>query len=138
MTLSELVVTGILAIFGGAGASLVAGLLAKPKTKAEARQLQKAGEVAVSAEAREWARDFARRTEHAEQRAVAADQRAEAAEHRAETAEQRAEVRCDELESSLIECYGYVRLLREQIRHLGEQPPPLPVRLEALWRATGS
>lgn len=119
MGLSEVVVTGILALFGGAGASLIAGWLAKPKTKAEAQQLQAAGEVALSGEAREWARQFAGRTSHAEERA------------------ERAEGRVDELEAALIECYGYVRQLRDHYRERGETPPPLPVRLEALWRATG-
>lgn len=123
MTLSQAVITGILAIFAGAGASLAQGWLNKPKTTAEAGQLHTAAEVSVSAESREWARDFALRAKAAEDRAGLAEQRAE-----------KAEERVDELEAGLIECYGYVRLLRDHYRQHGETAPPLPVRLEALWR----
>lgn len=123
MTLSQIVITCLVGIFGGAGGSLISGLLSKPKTRAEADQLQTAASVSVSAEAREWARDFATRAERAEQRAEHAEARADLAEERV-----------DELEGNLIECYGYVRQLREQVRQLGKQPPPLPARLEALWR----
>jgi hypothetical protein len=124
MTLSQVIVTGVLAIFAGAGASLIQGWLNKPKTRAEAGQLHVAAEVSVSAESREWARDFAQRARNAEERAA--------------HAEDRAEGRVDELEAGLIECYGYVRLLRDHYREHGETAPPLPVRLEALWRATGN
>ena len=126
MTISSAVVIAFLSIFGGAGASLIAGWLARPKTRAEADQVQTAAEVSVSQEAREWARDFGARADRAEQRAEHAEQRADDAEERV-----------DELEAVLIECYGYVRSLREVIRQSGKTPPPLPLRLEALWRATG-
>jgi folate-dependent phosphoribosylglycinamide formyltransferase PurN len=122
MTISQAVITGILAIFAGAGGSLVSGFLRRPKTRAEADNLETAGVVSMSAEAREWARDFAAGARQAQERAEAAEVRAEKADNRV-----------DELEASLIECYGYVRQLREQIRQLGNQPPPLPSRLEVLW-----
>lgn len=125
MTLSQAIVTGLLAIFAGAGASLVQGWMNKPKTTAETSQMHTATEVSVSAEAREWARDFGQRAKNAETRAEHAEQRAE-----------KAEARVDELEAGLIECYGYVRLLREHYRQHGETAPALPVRLEALWRSS--
>lgn len=123
MTLSQAVITGVLAVFAGAGASLIQGWLNKPRSDAEAANLQVAGEVSVSAESREWARDFAARAKGAEDRAEHAEQRAE-----------KAEERVDELEAGLIECYGYVRKLRDHYRQHGETAPALPVRLEALWR----
>jgi folate-dependent phosphoribosylglycinamide formyltransferase PurN len=123
MTLSQAVIAGVLAIFAGAGGSLIQGWLNKPKTAAEAGNLHVAAEVSVSAESREWARDFAQRAKAAEDRAVLAEQRAE-----------KAEERVDVLEAGLIECYGYVRLLRDHYRQHGETAPALPVRLEALWR----
>jgi hypothetical protein len=61
------------------------------------------------------------------------EHRAEDAEHRADEVERRA----DELEAGLVACYGYVRQLRDEIRRLDGKVPPLPARLETLWRATG-
>lgn len=126
MTLSQVVVTGILAMFGGAGASLIKGWLDKPKTQAGAVQMQTAAEVSVSAESREWVREFKERTDRAEERAQHAEERAE-----------KAETRVDDLESLFIECYGYFRQLRDHYRQHGETPPALPMRLEALWRSNG-
>lgn len=126
MGVSQVVIPGLISLLGLVFSSLVAAWLARPKTKAEADNLNAAASVSVSADAREWARDFAQRAERAEERAIHAEQRAETADER-----------CDELEAGLIECYHLVRQMRDHYRQHGETPPALPVRLEALWRATG-
>lgn len=128
--------TLILALLGGSlsgvGVSLVSNVLQRPKTKAEADNLNAAASVSVSADAREWTRIFMERTDSAEHRADVAERRADVAERRAEVAEHRV----DEVETGLIECYGYVRKLHEIMRRHSVPPPPLPARLEALWRGS--
>jgi hypothetical protein len=114
------------AVLVAAITSLASGWARRPKTRAEAGNLNATARVGVSADNREWAELFV-------QRANAAELRADRAEHRADEAERRA----DEVEEGLIACYGYVRQLRDEIRRLDGQVPPLPARLETLWRATG-
>lgn len=118
----------------GVAAALITGVLARPKTRAEADNLNAAASVSVSSDARAWTRIFMERADSAEHRADDAEHKAEEAEHRA----QAAEIRADEVESGLIECYGYVRKLHDRLRQLGDTPPPLPPRLEALWRSRES
>lgn len=123
LTGSDVVTPAIVAIVVAAVTSGVGAYFARPKTRAEADNLNATASVSMSAEARQWTQVFVQDAAEAKARAKAAEDRAEAAEKRA-----------DEIESGLIECYGYVRQLREQYRALGQVPPPLPVRLEALWR----
>lgn len=120
----------ILAIFGGAGASLITGWLTRPKTKADAGLAIATGEVAISGDAREWAREFASRAAAAEARAGAAETRASAAEDRADAADQRydaADQRCDEIERKFDLLVGYTRLLQRELGAVSDhpiQPPP--------------
>lgn len=122
---ADVVLPAIIAICVAAATSAVGAYFAQPKTKAEADQLNAAASVSLSAEAREWTSVFVARANAAEARATKAEEKAEAAEHRT-----------DEIESALIEGYGYFRQLREEIVRLGGRDVPPPVRLEALWRST--
>lgn len=126
LTSSDVVTPAIIAIVVAAVTSGVGAYFARPKTRAEADNLNATATVSMSAEARQWTQVFVQDAADAKSRAKAAEDRAEAAENRA-----------DEIEAGLVECYGYVRLLREELRGLGKTPPALPARLEALWRATG-
>lgn len=143
MTTAQVVLTGILAIFAGAGGSAIAAYFAKPKTKAEADQLNAAASVSLSADARAWAQTFADAARAAETRADAAEHRADEAEAKAEEADRKAvaagrhadllEENYDHIESLVIQGYGYVRKLQEEIRRLGGTPTSPPAELEALW-----
>src|SRR3954454_14885848 len=97
------------------GASMVTGLMARPKTKAEAGATQAGGEVAISGDAREWAKEFAERARKAEERADTADKR------------------CDEIEAEFTRfrtsVIHHVRELRQEITNLGGHPPPPPPEL---------
>lgn len=119
----DVVTPAIVAVLVAAAISGVGAYFAQPKTRAEAGQLEAAASVSISAEAREWTRIMVAR-------AAAAEARADAAETKADRVEEHA----DEIEAALIECYGYVRTLRELVRANGGTPPALPVKLEALWR----
>lgn len=122
MDANAIVLVLLCGALSGVGASLIANIAQRPRTRAEADNLTSAASVSVSADAREWTRIFLARADAAEKRSDAAEARADVAERRV-----------DEVESSLIECYGYVRKLHERLRQLGEPPPTLPQRLEALW-----
>lgn len=136
----------LIGALSGAFASLARSWIARPKTQAEADNLNAAATVSISADAREWASTFADRADRAERRADQAEHRADEAEHRADQAERRAdqaEHRADSAETSadnaqalIVKCYGYVRGLHAEIRDLGGTPPAPPPELEALWRDT--
>lgn len=115
----------LIGALAGAFGSVARQWLVRPKTKAEADNLNAAATVSVSSDNREWAQLF-------ERRADAAEKRADQAEHRADEAETKA----DSVEANLIRCYGYVRSLRDEIRRLNGTPPPPPPELEALWRGS--
>jgi hypothetical protein len=129
----DVVTPALVAVLVAAVTSLASGWARRPKTRAEAGNLNATARVGVSADNREWAELFVQRANAAEARADRAEHRAEDAEHRADEVEHRA----DELEAGLVACYGYVRQLRDEIRRLDGKVPPLPARLETLWRATG-
>lgn len=127
----------LIGALAGAFGSVIRQYLVRPKTRAEADQLNAAATVSISADAREWASKFAERADAAERRADQAEHRADEAEHRADQAEHRAdqaETKVDNVEALLVKCYGYVRGQRDEIRRLGGTPAPLPPELEALWR----
>jgi predicted cobalt transporter CbtA len=120
----------LIGALGGAFGSVMRSWWARPKTRAEAENLNAAATVSISSEAREWASAFASRADAAERRADAAEHRADEAERRADRAEEHVEI----VEANLIRTYGYVRALRDEIRRLNGTPPPPPPELEALWR----
>lgn len=136
----------LIGALSGAFGSLARSWLARPKTKAEADNLNAAATVSLSAESREWASTFADRADRAERRADQAEHRADEAEHRADQAERRAdqaehradaaETTADNAQALVVKCYGYVRGLHAEIRRLGGTPPSPPSELEALWRDT--
>lgn len=132
---SDQFITLLVALFGGAAASLVTGLLGRPKLNAEARATQAGGEVSISGDAREWAKTFATRAEHAEQRADEAEEKAEHAEARARATIaqlERVEARCDELEANYIKLSRYTAVLLDTMKHSGMNPPEPPFELPML------
>lgn len=127
---SDVVTPAIVAILVAALTSGIGAYFARPKTKAEADQLNAAASVSMSAEAREWTRVFMARANQAEERANRAEEQAIQADERAGRAEERA----DEIEAALVESYNYVRSLRDEVARLGGRKIPAPLKLEALWR----
>ena len=121
----EQLATLLLAVFAGAGASLVTGLLSRPKVTAEASAAHAGGEVSISGDAREWARTFAEKAEHAEQRAEKAELRAKAAEVQLE----RVDARCDELDTQLVRLSRYTNMLQRAMRDNGIDVPEPPFEL---------
>jgi hypothetical protein len=112
------ILTLFLAVVAACGASLVTGLLTRPKTKAEAEGIAVTGEVAISGDARAWAKQFA-------ERAATADARAQRAEDKAEEIERR----CDDLENKFGLLVTYTRSLQGEITTLGGHPSPPPTAL---------
>jgi hypothetical protein len=101
-TVTAALVSGVV----GVTASLVAGWLARPKTKADASKASVEAKTTDSAEYRAWAQVFIDQTQRAEQKAAAAEARAAAAEDR-----------CDGLEAR-------IRSLETFIVQQGLQLPP--------------
>lgn len=121
---SEQVVAIIIAVIAAVGTSLVTGILARPRTRAEARATDASGEVSVSGDAREWARDFAVRADKAEERANVAERRADAASERADLASRR----CDDLERKIDLLVDYTGVLQRAITEATGRPAPRPPR----------
>lgn len=115
------VLTLIAALFAGSIASVITGILARPKTRAEAGATAAVGEVAISGDAREWARQFA-------EQAAAANTRAQAAEDR-----------CDAIEHRLDVAIAYIRQLQREVVAVGGHPPvPPPELIPPLEPVTGT
>jgi folate-dependent phosphoribosylglycinamide formyltransferase PurN len=127
MSTSQAVITVLVAVLGGSLASLITAYATRPKTKAEAQNLNAAAGVSISADIREWSQMFVSRTE-------AAERRADQAEHRANEAESKV----DDIEARLILVYGYVRSLREEMKRHALTPPPPPPELEHYWNGSQS
>lgn len=117
---SDQIVTVIVAVIAACGAALVTGLVTRPKLRAEAGAAEAGGQVAISGDAREWAREFALR-------ATAADQRASQAEAKVADVERR----CDELDDKFRALVIYTQRLQREVVHLGGHPIPPPVILTA-------
>lgn len=122
MGTSQAVITVLVAVLGGSLASLITAYATRPKTKAEAQNLNAAASVSVSADVREWSLMFVKRAEQAELRADAAEKRADAAEQKV-----------DDLETRFILAYGYMRSLREDMRRHNLKPASPPPELELYW-----
>lgn len=127
--MSSQLLTLLVAVFGGAVAALITGLLTRPKTQADAEASRAAADVAVSGDSRAWAQFWADAAKAADEKATAFQQRADDAEARAEEAEEhaaaaqraaaRAHRRCDALEE-------HCRQLGQQITVLGGTVPAMP------------
>lgn len=142
--MNSTVVAALISALVAVGTSVFVGLMARPKTRAEANQLNTAASVSVSADTRAWAQTIIDQAntavERAEHRADEAEEEAEAA-HR-DAAQARVEARTaservDELEGMMIEAYGWWRRQTEELRTSGVAVLPLPPRLEALWQSMG-
>lgn len=107
----SVVFTLLAAVFAGALTSLITGWLARPKTKADAGLAVATGEVAISGDAREWAREFAARAARAEEKATAAEQRV------------------DGIENKLDIAIRHIRDQQREIERLGGHPLPVPPEL---------
>lgn len=123
------VVTIILAVVGSVGAVTIQSIITRPKTLAEGRQADAAGEVAQSAEARQWVGEFRQAAAEAKDAAEAAELRSAAAEdraHKAEVASEDAELRCDELERKFLKLATYARALQVWAVDQQGAPPTVP------------
>lgn len=110
--MSDQLLALIIALFGGAGATAVTNWLTRPKTKADAGLAVATGEVAMSGDAREWARVFASEAKEAKERA------------------DRAEQRCDDIERRFGLLVDYTRTLQREINSIdGHQVPAPPAEL---------
>lgn len=109
---SDQVITVILAVIAAVGASLVTGILARPKTIAEARATDASGQVALSGDSRAWAQQAIDRADRAEARADKADER------------------CDVIERKMALLVQYTRVLQDEITQITGKPgPPPPAEL---------
>jgi hypothetical protein len=127
------------AILGVAGSIVVAYITSRatrPKVNAEATAATTGGEVAISGDAREWAKTFAERADRAESKAQAAEERADAA----EAAVDEVRTRCDEAiaavnkrvaarDQKINDLVAYVFTLQRQVRMAGEVPADPPASL---------
>jgi len=120
----QTIVTVLLAVVGGAGASIITGLFGMPQVRAGAKATEATGEVAISGDAREWAKTFADRAERAEARADKADERADAVEQELEDCKQR----CEAVETRLDNWMAYARRLQVALerQNIAVPPPPEP------------
>jgi hypothetical protein len=125
------VTTLIVALFGGAIASLIAGYFARPKTKGEAAQANANATVSLSADAREWAQLWMGKAEAADVRAQAAEKRADEANEKAEAAEDHA----TRLDSKLAAAVVYMRALQQEINRHGGRVPEPPFILRDMWNS---
>jgi MoxR-like ATPase len=134
--MGDSITTLLVALFGGVAASLVAGYFARPKTKGEAAQANANANVALSAEAREWANVFIRKADEADARAKHAEDRAEEANARAEEASERAdeaEDRVTDLDNKLTAAVVYMRTLRNALQSMEHPVPDPPHILRGMW-----
>ncbi len=116
------VTTLIVALFGGAIASLIAGYFARPKTKGEAAQANANATVSLSADAREWATLWMGKADAADTRARVAEEKADHAEDRVDEADGK----IAELDNKLSAAVAYMAVLRNEIGILGGHPPEPP------------
>lgn len=125
------ITTLLVALFGGAAASLVAGYFARPKTKGEAAQANANATVSLSSDAREWATLWMTKAEKADERAEQAEKRADEANDKAEAAEDHATI----LDSKLAAAVVYMRTLQQEINRAGGHVPEPPFILREMWES---
>lgn len=125
------VTTLIVALFAGAGGSLIAGYFARPKTRGEAAQANANATVSLSADAREWAQLWMKKADDAEERAKTAEARAEEANDKADDAEERV----TDLDNKLAAAVSYMRTLKQEIDRAGGHVPEPPYILRDMWDA---
>lgn len=109
------ILTVIVAVIAATGASLVTGLLQRPKMNAEATAARSGGEVSLSADARAWADTFRQQANEASERARSAEVKA-----------QEAEERCDAMDRKIDAFLDYTLTLQSQLRAADLTPAPPP------------
>lgn len=108
---SDQVIALVIALFGGAGAAIVTGLITRPKTRAEAGVAVATGQVTISGDAREWAKTFAERAQRAEDRV------------------EKVEAEMYALERRFDLLLGYTQSLQREMVKVGGHPPRPPQEL---------
>lgn len=119
---SDQIVTLLVAVMAGAGASLVTGFFGMPQMRAGAKSTKATGEVSISGDAREWAKTFADRADRSDARALAAEQDAAEVKEKLEECEDR----CDALEARLDNWQAYAARLQRDLEAQGIAVPPPP------------
>ena len=127
--MADQITTLIVALFGGAIATLIAGYFARPKTKGEAAQANANATVSLSSDAREWATLWMKKSEDADVRAQAAEKRADEANDKAEAAEEHATRLDNQMSAGVV----YMRILQREINRLGGTVPEPPYILRDMW-----
>lgn len=121
-------VTGLLiAVFGGAAASLAAGYFSRPKTKAEANKENATADVSMSGDAREWANFWAKEAKEQQERADNAD---------ATVSWLRDEIRTKD--NDLATMVRHIAIIEQFVEMNGGVVPPLPATLRSAVNAAKS
>jgi len=125
----------LIAVLGGVGTSLVANILTRPKTKADAKFSEASAQVAVSEESRQWAQVFIDDAKTARKSAEEANVRARAVEESSAQCERRMDDMEDRMEDLVDAFEQYVTSADQIIHELGGNSPPVPrILLESLHR----
>ncbi len=125
----------LIAILGGVGTSLVANILTRPKTKADAKFSEASAQVAVSEESRQWAQVFIDDAREAKLEAARANKRAAEAEQSSRSCERRMDDMEDRMEDLVDAFEQYVTSADHIIHEMGGSSPPVPkILLESLHR----
>lgn len=133
---NNVITTGLIVLLSSVPVSLITAYFARPKTKAEAENLQASTSVSVSGDARAWSQMFVERTQAAEVRSDKAEERARRAEERVDEVEARATQAEERNEERFILMYGYVRKLRQEMRDNNLTPSAPPPELEVYWNGS--
>lgn len=118
----QTIITVLLAVVAGSGASIITGLFTMPQVKAGAKTTRAEGEVAISGDAREWAKTFA-------EQAAKADKRADEAEDELEVVKRElrdCKIQCEELSTRLDNWQAYAVRMQVTLKAQGIAVPPPP------------
>lgn len=115
---SDQIVTILIALIAACGATFITGIISRPKVKAEAQAATAGGQVAISGDAREWAKAFADRAAQADVRATRAEEKVAEVERR-----------CDALDDKFRALVLYTQRLQREVVNLGGTPLPPPAIL---------
>src|SRR4051794_9797064 len=129
---TELIVA-LVGVVGSIAVSFVTSRATRPKMNAEATAATTGSEVAKSADAREWVKEFRDQAKAASERADAAEARADAAEAAVDELRQRCDdaieavnQRVNARDQKINDLISYVFTMQRQIRMTGEIPAEPP------------